>query len=353
MDIYSLIKPIAFNFDPESIHHSFLKMAELAPQIANILPHVPSNERYKLSTSGLNWSFPIGLAAGLDKEAQAVDFFSNLGFGAIEIGTVTPKPQAGNPLPRIWRYPKEQNLRNAMGFPNLGMEKIVTNIQKQSSKTCLGINIGKNKNTTENNVIDDYKILYQNLARHGNYMVINVSSPNTPGLRKLQNEKFLNELLTELLPLRTQYPLPLFIKISPDMTPEQTLSVINIAKQNNIAGIVATNTTVDHSYDSGGLSGKCLQLKSRDIRKYILDNLNESNLTLIGVGGISEFKDLYGFWLDGGKLAQVFTAFIYQGPKILKDFSEKIDLLLKESQAQNLEDLLSNRNELKNLSQFV
>ena len=301
-------------------------------------------DKYKISLNHMDWSFPVGLAAGLDKNAEAIDFFSRILFGAVEIGTVTPKPQDGNPKPRMFRYIEEQSLRNKMGFNNAGAEEILQNVLASNRNgKVLGVNLGKNKVTPEELAPLDYLTLYEKFWKVADYLVVNVSSPNTPGLRDLQRKDKLDDIFKALEDVRKKCHKPLYLKISPDLALEDLDPVINSVKEYNLSGIIATNTTIVPSLGDGGVSGRLLLDKSRIMRNAILEKVKETpSIDVIGVGGISCFDDLLDFWKAGGKAAQIYTSFIFQGPSILTNMKKDIDKFLAHYDFKNLEEALKN-----------
>jgi dihydroorotate dehydrogenase len=325
---YSLIKPLFFSLDPEKAHNLALTLAHLSPALGR-LSGIPAREDFTLQVGSINWSFPVGLAAGLDKNAEALDFFSHQGFGAIECGTVTLRPQEGNPRPRMFRYPEEKSLRNAMGFPNQGLLEILPRLKTYHGRTPLGVNIGKNKETTPEESIEELSILFESLKDFASYFVVNVSSPNTPGLRALQEKSYLTELFTELNQHRENKDL--YLKIAPDLSPEKIIELSQLAREMKLTGIIATNTTIMPERGVGGISGVLLKEKSREVRKIILREMPD--LELIAVGGITNPEDLFDLWKEGGKAAQVYTAYIYQGPALLRKFHDALQRFVKE---QNL-----------------
>lgn len=351
MDIlYSLFKTIAFRMDPELIHELSFSLIERFPEVLSF-PYQEEflDSKYSLNVGTQVWPFPVGLAAGLDKNASAISFFSKLPFGALEVGTVTPKPQKGNLRPRLFRYVKEQSIRNKMGFNNLGKDKIKENIlHTKNHRKILGVNIGKNKSTKKNDAVLDYLSLYETFSPIADYLVINVSSPNTPGLRDLQKASYLDGLLNELMDLRKQWPVDLYLKVSPDLSLVDLDEIIDVALKHKLSGLVATNTTIMPELGDGGVSGRLLKEKSSMIREHILkSNKEKPGLELIGVGGISTFDDLWRFWLLGGKVVQIYSSFIFGGPKILLNFKEKIDQALLINQVPNVSELLKNIHEAK------
>jgi dihydroorotate dehydrogenase len=284
----------------------------------------------------------VGLAAGFDKDAQAIEFFSNCGFGAVEVGTVTKVPQVGNPRPRIWRLPEIQSLRNAMGFPNAGCEVIKENILSSKYSTSLGVNIGKNKDTTIVDTPGEYSYLYDYFAPFCDYLVINISSPNTPGLRDLQTKEAFKAICEAVDEKRKLHPKPLYLKIAPDLAREDILDLVELAKEFNLSGIIATNTTIQHDYEKGGLSGKYIKEISKNVRKIVCEAVREvDDLSVIGVGGIDTFDEIHEFWKDGGSFVQVYSSFVFQGPKLLNNFQKDIDQLLRDTQAADLQEYIN------------
>lgn len=320
--IYPFFKNIVFKFDPEVIHELTIKsMKQLGP----ILPKNKSYD-FKVEAMGLKFKSPIGLAAGLDKNGEAIDFLTNLPFGFVEIGTITPKPQLGNEKPRLFRYPQINSLRNRMGFNNLGGTIILKNLLNANRNgKIIGANLGKNKITKNEEAHLDYALLYNQFAPHCDYLVINVSSPNTPGLRDLLSESGLKEIFEATSVERKKCYRPLFVKVSPDMSDDQLRSVVSLVKQYQLTGIIATNTTIIKDYGDGGMSGQILYNKAKSTREFLLNELKDSpQIELIGVGGFSTFDEIKEFWIKGGKLVQLYSAFIFQGPGILEDIEEKL-----------------------------
>ncbi|WPU63985.1 quinone-dependent dihydroorotate dehydrogenase [Peredibacter starrii] len=317
--LYPFIKPLLFRLEPETAHNLTIEMAKLSPVIGKLTGQ-PIDSRLSLKVGSVNWTFPIGLAAGLDKNAEALTFMGHQGFGAIECGTVTLKPQLGNPRPRMFRYPDEQSLRNAMGFPNQGLLEILPRLRAYGGATPLGVNIGKNKDTTAEESIEELSLLLETMEEAAQYFVINVSSPNTPGLRALQEKTYLSELFTELNKVRNGKDL--YLKIAPDLDQNKIVELTHLAQEYKLTGIIATNTTIMPDRGVGGVSGVLLREKSREVRKIILKE--STNLELIAVGGITDPQDLFNLWKDGGKVAQVYTAYVYQGPDLLKKFHQEL-----------------------------
>ena len=346
---YNAFKKIAFSIDPEKVHDITLNLLSKHPLFFSLINQQddPSNE-YKIQVGKLTWPFPVGLAAGLDKNAVALDFFTRTLFGAIEVGTVTPKPQEGNPKPRMFRYLKEESLRNKMGFNNLGADRILENIKSSRNYgRILGVNLGKNKLTPEDKAFEDYLYLYKKFWSVADYLVINVSSPNTPGLRDLQRADSLKIIFNSLKKVRMLHPKPLYLKISPDLALDDVGPIVELVKEYRLEGIIATNTTIMENLGEGGVSGKLCFNKSRMMRKLVLEQTKETpEIQVIGVGGISCFDDLLDFWKMGGKAVQIYSSFIFQGPSILADFKSGIDKSLKKTGCKNLEELIKNINNI-------
>jgi dihydroorotate dehydrogenase len=318
--LYRLVKPILFKLDPEDAHHLSLKIASLSPMLGK-LSGLQDEPRLQLKVGSIDWKFPVGLAAGLDKNAEALNYFDAQGFGAIETGTVTLKPQGGNPRPRIFRYPAEESLRNAMGFPNEGVQNILPRLGRYDGDAPIGVNFGKNKDTSTEESIEELSLLFQLLRDAADYLVINVSSPNTPGLRALQERSYLSELFQELKAHRAGKDL--FLKIAPDLDPQKVEELASLVADFQLTGIIATNTTIIPEKGPGGFSGKLLAKKARSVQNWLLQK--NPSFEIIGVGGISGIKDILEFWKMGGKAVQIYTAYVYHGPELLQRM--QLDLL--------------------------
>ncbi|WP_426370492.1 quinone-dependent dihydroorotate dehydrogenase [Pseudocolwellia sp. HL-MZ7] len=329
---YSAIRKVFFKFDAETIHEmtiKALKSTGTTPLRALYCQNVPSKP---VTVMGIDFPNPIGLAAGLDKNGECIPAFGAMGFGFVEVGTVTPRPQPGNEKPRIFRLPEANAVINRMGFNNKGVDYLVDEVRKAQFKGVLGINIGKNKDTPEKNAKDDYIICMQKVYNFASYITINISSPNTPGLRSLQYGDALNELLSSLKAEQTVLAekygkyVPLAVKIAPDLTEPEVESIAECLIANNIDGVIATNTTLsregveglEHGEEMGGLSGAPVKEKSTQIIKLLAKAL-DNKLPIIGVGGISNGADAKEKIDAGAKLVQVYTGFIYQGPDLIKD----------------------------------
>ncbi len=345
MNFYSIFKQIAFQGDPEFVHDQTINLMSRFPRSAKIFNQL-ADPKYACNVGNLKWSFPIGLAAGLDKNGKCLEFFSQLLFGAIEVGTVTPKPQSGNSKPRLFRYVAEESLRNAMGFNNDGAEALLNHIEHYKTskypQRLVGVNLGKNQVTALEDTHKDYQFLYDYFAHIADYLVINVSSPNTTNLRSFQSVEPLEKLLASLALARAKVPKPLFLKVAPDLEEREIEDIVEVVHKHKLAGIIATNTTRIESLGTGGVSGKLLKTKATLVRKTILHYLKKyPELEFIGTGGVDNFEDLLNFWKEGGKVMQIYTAFIYQGPAILTHFKQEIDKALIKYNAQNVNELIA------------
>jgi dihydroorotate dehydrogenase len=325
---YASLKPYLFKLQPETAHHLveyFLRGANILPSAYNpwIEDHFVQHETLKQELFGRTFLNPVGLGAGFDKNATMIRGMQALGFGFTEIGTVTPQPQAGNPKPRMFRHIQEESVQNAMGFNNDGMYKAEKRLQERFPfSTPIGVNIGKNKTTEDKDAISDYTTLIKNLKDLCDYLVINISSPNTPGLRDLQNETFINELFAEAKKLTDK---PILLKIAPDMSPEQAVELSTMAVNAGAAGIIATNTTIDYSLVSnpeaiGGISGAVLKEKSFEIFEAVAKALYGKTV-LISVGGIDSAEEAYRRIKAGASLVQIYSALVFHGPTLIRDIN--------------------------------
>jgi len=329
---YSAIRKVLFKFDPETIHELTIKGFKTTGSTPLNLFYKQNITDKPVEAMGITFPNPVGLAAGLDKNGECINAFAAMGFGFVEIGTITPKPQPGNPKPRIFRLPSANAVINRMGFNNKGVDYLVDQVRKANFKGVLGINIGKNKDTPDENAKDDYLICMRKVYNYATYITINISSPNTPGLRSLQYGDALNELLAALKAeqqvLAEQHGkyVPLAVKIAPDLTKEEVESIAECLVSNNIDGVIATNTTLsregveglEHGEEQGGLSGEPVKDKSTEVIRLLAIAL-DNKLPIIGVGGISSGRDAQEKIAAGAKLVQVYTGFIYQGPELVKD----------------------------------
>ena len=333
----SLVRKILFQFDPEKIHHfsfSMIKGMMKVPFIPGITKSIFKIEDPLLERKlfGLTFKNPVGLAAGFDKNALLFDEFSNYGFGFIEVGTVTPKPQPGNPKKRIFRLKADEALINRMGFNNDGVDVVVERLRHRKTDVIIGGNIGKNKVTPNENAIDDYLICFEKLFEVVDYFVVNVSSPNTPNLRALQDKEPLTELLQTLQTenLKKEQPKPILLKIAPDLTDSQLMDIIDIINTTKIAGVIATNTTIsreglqsEYKNETGGLSGKPVKDRSTEVIRFLAEKSGKS-FPIIGVGGIHSADDAKEKLEAGADLIQLYTGFIYEGPGLVKKINKSL-----------------------------
>ena len=331
-----LVKPILFLFDPEKVHHftfSLIRTLCKIPLMSSIFRGIYSvnDKRLERTVFGLKFKNPVGLAAGFDKDAKLYNELSHFGFGFIEIGTLTPKPQAGNPKKRLFRLKQDEAIINRMGFNNGGVHEAVERLKKNKG-VLIGGNIGKNKVTPNEEAVEDYKICFEALFPHVDYFVVNVSSPNTPGLRALQDKEPLTKLLTTLQVMNNKKdaPKPILLKIAPDLTNEQLEDIIEIVAETKIEGVIATNTTIsreglqsEDKGEMGGLSGKPLTNRSTEVIRFLAEKSNKA-FPIIGVGGIHSAKDALEKLDAGADLVQLYTGFIYEGPKLIKDINKRI-----------------------------
>lgn len=337
---YETLKKLLFKLDPETAHTLAglgLRFSAVCPPLNKYLTrrYFITHPSLKQTVFGRTFANPVGLGAGFDKNGQYIKAMPTLGMGFTEIGTVTPKPQEGNPKPRLFRLIDIQSIQNAMGFNNKGSYYMLQRLKKISFFDYpIGINIGKNKLTPENEALNDYELLFKAFKEYGDYMVINISSPNTPGLRDLQNENFIKAIFTMGKEITTK---PILLKIAPDMTHQDAIDLCSIAVEAGADGIIATNTTIDYDLadtpdkkDFGGLSGAVLTEKSYELLRAIGKELHDKTL-LISVGGIYSAQDAYRRIKAGASLVQVYSMLIYKGPLLIKEINEGlIDLLKKD-----------------------
>ena len=334
-----IIRPLLFLINPEKAHHfttGLLHIILKIPFAKGIfkLMFIIKDESLKKQLFGLTFENPVGLAAGFDKQGDLFEDFSNLGFGFIEVGTVTPKGQPGNPKPRMFRLPKDKALINRMGFNNDGLETLISKLKKRKTKIVIGGNIGKNKITPNENAVYDYLICYNKLFDYVDYFVVNVSSPNTPNLRELQEKEPLKKLLNALVEKNNLKPnkKPILLKIAPDVTNTQLDDIIEIALEIKLDGLIATNTTTDRSklttnksavesIGAGGVSGLPVAIRSNEVIRYLRQNLG-TDFPIIGVGGIFTAQDAIDKLEAGADLVQVYSGFIYEGPAMVKKINQ-------------------------------
>ncbi len=333
----AIIRSILFQFDPEKVHYftfstiKTIMKIPLVPSITKSLFKVSSPSLEK-EVFGLEFKNPVGLAAGFDKNAVLFDEFSNYGFGFVEIGTVTPKGQPGNPKKRLFRLKEDEAVINRMGFNNEGVDAVVERLKKRKTDVIIGGNIGKNKVTPNEDAIDDYMICFEKLFDHVDYFVVNVSSPNTPNLRALQDKEPLTQLLQTLQQenLTRESPKPILLKIAPDLTDSQLLDIIDIVNTTKIAGVIATNTTISreglqsaNKSETGGLSGKPVKNRSTEVIRFLAEKSGKS-FPIVGVGGIHSAADAKEKLEAGADLVQLYTGFIYEGPALVKRINKSL-----------------------------
>ncbi len=337
MNIYSLTKPFLFQFDAETVHDLTLKSLKLAEKLGglNLYPAAPVCQPRQVM--GISFPSPVGLAAGLDKNGAVIDGMSALGFGFIEVGTVTPRPQPGNPKPRLFRVNEAQGIVNRFGFNNLGVDNLLDNVKAAKYKGVLGINIGKNFDTPIENAVDDYLICMRKVYAYASYITVNISSPNTKNLRALQEKEALSSLLATLKleqeKLAVQYGryVPIALKIAPDLEREQINEIADLLVEHKIDGVIATNTTLsremvqglEHADEAGGLSGAPVREKSTLVIQQLSQRL-QGALPIIGVGGILSGADAVEKIAAGASLVQVYSGLIYKGPKLIHDICKTL-----------------------------
>lgn len=336
------IRPLLFQLNAEKAHHFtfslvyFLSRLGLSPLFRKLF--VVEDERLERTVMGLRFKNPVGLAAGFDKDAKLYNEFSDFGFGFVEIGTITPRPQSGNPKPRLFRLKADEAIINRMGFNNHGVFEAVRRLKKEH-RVLVGGNIGKNKVTPNAEALQDYLTCFEALFDHVDYFVVNVSSPNTPGLRELQDKKPLMALLgrlkkknEQLAAQRSVGEKPILLKIAPDLNEDQLLDIIEIVESTKIQGIIATNTTIgrndlqsdaDLTQETGGLSGRPLTQKSTEVIRFVVERRNV-NFVIIGVGGIHSPQDALDKLEAGADLVQLYTGFIYEGPGLVKRINQAL-----------------------------
>jgi dihydroorotate dehydrogenase len=336
-----LIRPLLFLFDPEKVHLFTIEFLSLAYKIRGVKVMIRNifsvnDKGLKREVIGLSFDNPVGLAAGFDKDAQMIDLLEPFGFGCIEIGTLTPKPQPGNDKPRLFRLIKDKALINRMGFNNEGVNKAVARLKKRKSKIIVGGNIGKNKLTDNEMAISDYEYTFEALFAVVDYFVVNVSSPNTPNLRALQDKEPLSKLLNRLQERNEEKEKrkPILLKIAPDLSDDQLLEIVEIVQETKIDGIIATNTTISRQglttvaseveeIGDGGLSGKPLTTRATEVIEFLRQALGQ-DVCIIGVGGIMTAEDAIEKLEAGANLIQIYSGFIYNGPSFVKNINKAI-----------------------------
>lgn len=337
MNIYSLAKPFLFQLDAEKAHDLTLKSLKLAQKTGALalLPAPPSCKPNKVM--GIHFPSPVGLAAGLDKNGAYIDGLAALGFGFLEIGTITPRPQPGNPKPRLFRLPAAEGIINRFGFNNQGVDALIANVKAAQYRGILGINIGKNFDTPNERAVEDYLFCMRKVYAHASYITVNISSPNTKNLRQLQEKEALNALLATLKAEQTQLSdvhgryVPITLKIAPDLDSEQIIEIADLLKLHQIDGVIATNTTLSrdlvhgltHAEETGGLSGAPVREKSTLVIQQLSKQL-ANELPIIGVGGILSGKDAQEKITAGASLVQVYSGLIYRGYPLIHDICQQL-----------------------------
>jgi len=332
---HSILRPLLFRIDPEQAHRLTLALLRHAPQFGS------QRDPPELQTSafGLTFSNPLGLAAGMDKNATAVRAWETLGFGFAEIGTITPQPQMGNPLPRIWRLPEHHAMINRMGFPSDGMDQVASrlgHIRASPTRIRIGVNLGPNRDTPSELVPEDYAALITQMAAHCDFIVVNLSSPNTPGLSNFQAPERMRTVIETIRSACGEIGVepPLLIKLAPDLEIMMMAEICAAAIELRLAGIVATNTSLEHaalgvvSRFDGGLSGEPLKPRSREVIASIY-RLTRGQMPIIGVGGIASAEDAYGHIRAGASLIELYTGLIYHGPGLIRRIKSGLRELLR------------------------
>jgi len=330
--MYSIIQKLLFTQNPEWSHDFTINWLKRTQNNLLNCVYKQNLADKPVQAFGLTFKNPLGLAAGLDKNGECIDAFGAMGFGFIEIGTVTPKPQPGNDKPRMYRLPQGQSIINRMGFNNKGVDNLIENVKQAKYTGILGINIGKNKDTLEEQALHDYLICLRKVYNYASYVTVNISSPNTPGLRNLQHGQALDELLVgikneqKLLQIQYAKYVPILVKIAPDLSEQEIVDMSNSLINAKIDGVIATNTTLDrtevlgqpYAEEMGGLSGAALTAKSQAVTKKLVEVI-AGRIPVVGVGGIHSAKSAKARIEAGSTLIQLYTALIYQGPKVIKE----------------------------------
>lgn len=335
--IYRLARSVIFKLDAEKAHdlaiQNFSRFTG-TPLDLFYRQHVPDRP---VEVMGIKFKNPVGLAAGLDKNGECIDAFGAMGFGFVEVGTVTPRPQPGNDKPRLFRVIPAEGIINRFGFNNLGVDNLVENVKKAKFDGVIGINIGKNKDTPVEKGAEDYLICMEKVYPYAGYIAVNISSPNTPGLRSLQYGEALDDLLSQLKQKQKELAekhgkyVPLALKIAPDLEDQEIVQIAESLIKNDIDGVIGTNTTLDrslvknmpHCDEAGGLSGRPLQNRSTEVIRRLAEELDGA-LPIIGVGGIDSAISAREKMMAGAQLVQVYSGFIYHGPKLVKDIVTNI-----------------------------
>ncbi len=354
--IYPLLKPLLFRADPEKAHERMMSLGRKLSKHPSLLNAVRAlfyleDERLRVQVGGLSFPNPIGLAAGFDKNAEAIPLFEALGFGSVEVGTVTPRGQRGNEKPRLFRLLEDKAIINRMGFNNDGVNAMAHRISGISKNIVLGINIGKNKTTPNEDALSDYQICLREAYAHGDYFTINISSPNTPGLRGLQELESLTPLLEGLLETReelskTHGPKPLWLKLAPDLSSEELEKICGLSLKLKLDALVLTNTTLarpdhlvnGHKVEAGGLSGKPVRELSNEKLKEAA-KFTGGKISLVGVGGVFHAKDVVEKLTLGASLVQIYSGLIYEGPGLIKEIKEGLLKYIMEQDFKRLDQI--------------
>lgn len=333
----SIIRPIFFKFDPEEVHHFTFSMLKNFGFLTKLFfPKPVVDKRLEREVFGLKFKNPVGLAAGFDKNAVLYNELADLGFGFVEIGTVTPKPQAGNPKKRLFRLIEDEGIINRMGFNNEGLDAAIEQLKKNKGKIIIGGNIGKNTSTPPENYTQDYLECFEGLHPYVDYFVLNVSCPNVSSHAKLEDVEYLRELITEVKKINEAKvkPKPILLKIAPDLNDQQLDEIIDLVAETKIDGVIVSNTSVNRAglktsperlaeIGNGGLSGKPIRERSTRMIKYLADKSNRA-FPIIGVGGIHSAKDAMEKLDAGASLVQLYTGFIYEGPQLINDINNEL-----------------------------
>lgn len=346
--LYSLAKSLLFSLPPETAHHLSLTGISLAERLGLLRTPAVAPEQ-PINLMGLSFPSPVGLAAGLDKNGDHIDGLAALGFGFIEIGTVTPRPQPGNPRPRLFRLPQATAIINRMGFNNLGVDHLVSQVERARYRGILGINIGKNFDTPVERAAGDYLVCLDRVYAHASYVTVNISSPNTQGLRSLQSSDALAGLLEPLKNRQQQLAsqhgryVPLVVKIAPDLTREGVEGIASLLRRFEIDGVIATNTTISregvqglpHGDETGGLSGAPVRASSTRVLRELVQALDGA-LPVIGVGGITDAVSAAEKINAGADLVQLYTGFIYRGPELIREADQAITAVRRLTDARKV-----------------
>jgi dihydroorotate dehydrogenase len=373
LSLYSIIRPLLFRLPAETAHHVALSSLSTAVKADFVRGWIERRHQTlpfgNLKRFGLTFRNPVGLAAGFDKNGDAAEVLSALGFGFIEVGTVTSEAQPGNPSPRLFRLPRDRALINRLGFNNCGAKQLVKNLKQHRPACVLGVNIGKTRSVPVERAIADYLKTFAIVYEVADYVAVNVSSPNTPQLRELQQSRLLQDLLTQLQTRNRELaeehslsaPRPLLVKIAPDLNDEEVASIVRVAQQTGISGIIATNTTTSRdnlrsspsrvaSAGEGGLSGGPLRRRSNDVIRRIY-RLTNGSLPIIGVGGVFTAEDAWDKICAGASLIQLYTGFIYEGPGIARRINEGLRRILSKEGFVSLDEAVGSHASLQNREQ--